>query len=61
MLKIATDSCSNLSAAEAKALGVELIPLTIVFGTESYLDDPTARQSTGPGRDPDVHAHRCAL
>ena len=39
MLKIATDSCSNLSAAEAKALGVELIPLTIVFGTESYLDE----------------------
>ncbi|PWM74489.1 MAG: hypothetical protein DBX59_03630 [Bacillota bacterium] len=39
MLKIATDSCSNISMAEAKELGVELIPLTIVFGTDSYLDE----------------------
>ena len=39
MLKIATDSCSNFTIAEARELGIELIPLTIVFGTESYLDE----------------------
>lgn len=39
MLKIAADSCSNITIAEAKELGIELIPLTINFDDESYLDE----------------------
>lgn len=39
MLKIATDSCSNITIEEAKTLGITLIPLTITFDKESYLDE----------------------
>lgn len=38
MLKIVTDSSSNITPAEAEALGVEVIPLTVSFGTREYKD-----------------------
>lgn len=38
MIKIITDSSSNLTVEEAKELGVILMPLTISFGTEEYRD-----------------------
>lgn len=38
MLRIITDSSSEISREEAKALGVEVIPLTVVFGATAYLD-----------------------
>ena len=39
MIKIALDSCSNITIKEAEAMGVTLIPLNITFGTETYLDE----------------------
>lgn len=38
MVKIVTDSSSNLTAEEAESLGVTLLPLTIMFGTKEYRD-----------------------
>ena len=38
MLKIITDSSSEISQEEARALGVEVVPLTVVFGGNAYLD-----------------------
>lgn len=38
MVKIITDSSSNITQEEAKALGITLLPLTINFGTEEFLD-----------------------
>lgn len=38
MLKIITDSSSNLTQEEAKKLGVGLLPLTISFGSREYRD-----------------------
>lgn len=38
MVAIITDSSSNISAEEGKKLGVVVIPLTIIFGTEEYRD-----------------------
>lgn len=38
MLKIVTDSSSEISQEEAKKLGVEVVPLTVVFGGNAYLD-----------------------
>ncbi len=38
MLRIITDSSSEISREEANALGVEVIPLTVVFGGTAYLD-----------------------
>lgn len=38
MIKIITDSSSNITQEEAKKLGIELLPLTINFGTEEFLD-----------------------
>lgn len=38
MLKIITDSSSEISQEEAKSLGVEVVPLTVVFGKSAYLD-----------------------
>ena len=40
-VKIITDSCANLSAEEAKALGVTVIPLTIQIGDEKFEDGDT--------------------
>lgn len=38
MLKIVTDSAANISAEEAKKLGVEVLPLSIIFGDDIYRD-----------------------
>ncbi len=38
MLHIITDSSSEIMPWEAEELGVKVIPLTIVFGEEAYLD-----------------------
>lgn len=38
MVKIITDSSSNITPEEAKSLGVTVMPLTISFGTEEFRD-----------------------
>lgn len=38
MLKIITDSSAEISQEEARALGIEVVPLTVVFGAEAFLD-----------------------
>ncbi len=38
MLKIITDSSAEISREEAEALGGEVVPLTVVFGENAYLD-----------------------
>lgn len=38
MIKIITDSSCDITQAEAKLLNIEVIPLTIVFQKEEYLD-----------------------
>ncbi len=38
MIKIITDSSSNITQEEAKALGITVMPLTINFGVEEYRD-----------------------
>lgn len=38
MIHIITDSTSDLSAEQAQALGVEIMPLMVHFGEEGYLD-----------------------
>ena len=38
MIKIITDSSSNFTREEAEKLGISLIPLTIMFGTEEFKD-----------------------
>ena len=38
MIRIAVDSASDISEAEAKELGVEMLPMIIGFGDEEYLD-----------------------
>lgn len=38
MFSIVTDSCSSLSVHEVEDMGVIVCPLTVMFGTESYLD-----------------------
>lgn len=38
MIKIITDSSSNISQEEAKAWGITVIPLTISFGNEEFRD-----------------------
>jgi fatty acid kinase fatty acid binding subunit len=37
-VRIVTDSAADLDAAEAKELGVEIVPLSIRFGTTEYTD-----------------------
>ncbi|MBR2789433.1 MAG: DegV family protein [Eggerthellaceae bacterium] len=37
-IKIITDSASDISQADAKQLGISVLPLTIRFGTEEFLD-----------------------
>ncbi len=43
---IITDSASDLTPAEARRLGVRLVPLTIRFGGEEYLDGVTLSGDT---------------
>lgn len=38
MIKILVDSASDIDLAEARELGIEMIPLQIQFGDEEYLD-----------------------
>ena len=38
MIRIITDSTSDLSREEAAWLGVEVVPLSVLFGEESFLD-----------------------
>lgn len=38
MLRIITDSSSEIEQEEAKALGIEVIPLTVVFGDRAYYE-----------------------
>lgn len=38
MIKIITDSSSNITPEESKALGIGLMPLTISFGTQEFRD-----------------------
>lgn len=38
MLKIITDSSSNITPQEARELGVEIIPLTVSFGNNEFKD-----------------------
>ena len=37
-MQIVTDSSAEISREEAEALGVEVVPLTVVFGSDSYAD-----------------------
>jgi DegV family protein with EDD domain len=41
MLKIITDSSSNISQDEAKELGITVMPMSISFGTEQFKDGTT--------------------
>lgn len=38
MIRIITDSTADLSPAEARALGVRVVPLTVTFGQEHFRD-----------------------
>ncbi len=40
-VKIVTDSTSDVTAEEGAALGISIIPLTVLFGRETYLDRVT--------------------
>ena len=37
-VKIVTDSLSDITSDMAKELGVTIVPLTVTFGHESFLD-----------------------
>jgi fatty acid-binding protein DegV len=37
-VKVVTDSVSDISPAMAKKLGITVVPLSVVFGTETYRD-----------------------
>ncbi|GHO66413.1 DegV domain-containing protein [Ktedonobacter sp. SOSP1-52] len=38
-VRIVTDSTSDLPIEQAKALGIEIVPLTVAFGDDAYLDN----------------------
>lgn len=38
MLRIITDSTAEFTAEEAQALGIEVVPMTVVFGENAYLE-----------------------
>lgn len=40
-IRIITDSASDISQAEAKALNIEVLPLKTIFGEDEYLDGVT--------------------
>lgn len=44
-IKIITDSTSDISKEQAKQWGVEIVPLTVNFGTEEYVDGVTLSAS----------------
>jgi DegV family protein with EDD domain len=39
MIRIVTDSTADLPISEAEALGITIVPLTVSFGDETYLDN----------------------
>ncbi len=39
MIRIVTDSTADIPIAEAEALSITIVPLTVSFGDESYLDN----------------------
>lgn len=39
MIRIVTDSTADFPVAKAEALGITIVPLTVFFGDESYLDN----------------------
>ena len=45
-IRIITDSASDILQADAKALGIEVIPLKTIFGEEEYLDGVTIDHTT---------------
>ena len=38
MIRIAVDSASDISEAQAKELGIDMLPMIITFGDEEYMD-----------------------
>ena len=38
MVKIITDSTCDISSDESEQLGIEILPITIRFGDEEFLD-----------------------
>ena len=54
MLKIVTDSAANLTTEEAKKLGVEILPLSIIFGDEIYLAEQCRHQGLKVVYDPTI-------
>ena len=40
-VRIMIDSASDISQAEAAALGIDVLPLKTIFGDEEYLDGIT--------------------
>ncbi len=45
-IRFLTDSTSDLSPAEAAAKGIDLVPLKVIFGETTYLDNVTIRHET---------------
>lgn len=43
MVRIITDSTSDISQEEAKVLGIDVVPLTVAFGDEAYIDGVTIK------------------
>ena len=41
MIRIITDSTSDISQEQAKALGIDVVPLTVAFGDDIYIDGIT--------------------
>ena len=41
MIRIITDSASDISQSEAKKLGITVIPLKVRFNNIEYIDDVT--------------------
>ena len=46
MIQIVTDSTCDLDPADANALGIHIIPLTLCFGEHSYIDGITLDRET---------------
>ena len=38
MIRIITDSTSDITRAQAQAMGIDVVPLSVLFGEESFLD-----------------------
>lgn len=40
-VKIITDSASDITQVQAEEMGIEIIPMTTIFGSTEYLDGVT--------------------